>query len=336
VTLAFEPVRPLDDPAWDTAIGRFASKRVFHERAWLRFVARSQDATIRGARLVAPSGDIVGYFCAGEVQKGPLRLLGSPLQGWNTQLMGPIADQQPDAFLDGLEAYCDERGIDYVELCNPVLSRSSLERAGFTLDPDETLAVPIDDEGTMWGRLTSECRNRIRRARRGGLRVERVTDRSFIDTYHAQLRDVFARQALVPTYGPDRVAALWDELMPAGRLLALRVVHDGEVLASGLFPFDERMLFFWGGASWTRAYAAYPNELLHWHAMLFAAERAIPVYDMSGIGRFKAKFGGTAVAVQRWYRARTAMARIARPAYARYVRARQRVIGRLHRLGVSS
>jgi hypothetical protein len=195
--------------------------------------------------------------------------------------------------------------------------------------------VSIASEAEMWNRLSSVCRNRIRRGMRNGLRVEAVTDRAFIGTYYAQLCDVFARQALVPTYGIERVENLWNELMPAGKLLALRVVKGDEMLATGLFPFDDRALFFWGGASWTGAYSECPNELLHWSAMCFAAERAIPAYNMSGVGQFKAKFGGRAVAIERWYKGLSPVARIARPAYRRYIRTRQRILGGLRRLGVS-
>jgi hypothetical protein len=70
--------------------------------------------------------------------------------------------------------------------------------------------------------------------------------------------------------------------------------------------------------------------------MRFAAERAIPVYDMSGVSRFKAKFGGTATVIQRWYKALTPLARLARPGYQRYIRTRQRVLGRLRKFTVSS
>jgi hypothetical protein len=336
VTLVFAEAHPLDETDWDSRIEKFASKRLFHERAWLRFVARAQHARIRGARLLDEDGATSGYFCAGEVRIGPLRLLGSPLRGWNTPMMGPVTDEVTGAFLDALDAYCRSLGVDYVEIGNPALPRIALEEAGFTADREETLIVPLGTEAAMWAGLSSECRNRIRRGMRSGLRVERVTDRSFVDTYYAQLCEVFARQSLVPTYGSDRVEHLWDELMPAGRLLALRVVKGDDVLATGLFPFDDRMLFFWGGASWIRAYASSPNELLHWHAMLHAAERAVPIYDMSGTGRFKAKFGGAISVVERWYKPLTALARFGRPAYARYVQVRQRVLGRLRRLQVSS
>jgi GNAT acetyltransferase-like protein len=252
--MTFDELNPLDDPEWDSRIAKYPSKYVFHERAWLRFVARSQSAQIRGARLVGDDGATLGYFAAGQVRKGPFRLLGSPLQGWTTPAIGPVADKVPASFPAALETYCRQHDADYVEICNRVLPAAMMLAAGFSLDADETLLVRIGSESEMWTRLSSECRNRIRRGMRNGLQVVAASDRTFIETYYAQLCDVFARQGLVPTYGVDRVASLWDTLLPVGRLVALSVERDGEPLATGLFPFDDRALFFWGGASWTRAY----------------------------------------------------------------------------------
>ena len=333
--IALRDMDALSDPDWDARLDKLVSKSLFHERAWLRFLVRSQAARIRAAQIVDEDGETLGYFCGGEVSKGPFRLFGSPLQGWTTPIMGPVMNRAPETLAPAIAAYCRSLGVHYVEMRNPLLPAAAMMADGWTVDVGETLLVSIASEADMWRRLSPECRNRIRRGEGRGLHVEAVTDRAFVATYYAQLRDVFARQRLVPTYGPERVEALWDELMPAGRLLALRVVHGGETVAAGLFPHDDRMMFFWGGASWTRAYALYPNELLHWHAMLFAARRGIPVYDMSGAGRFKAKFGGAQTTIERWHKSLNAFAGVARPAYARYVRARQHILGRLHRARVT-
>lgn len=329
---AYEVIAPLEMPDWDGTIRGYATKYLFHESCWLRFLARSQKATIHGLKLLDGGGAVLGYFCAAAVRKGPFRLLGSPLQGWTTNFMGPLVDEiDGQSLLATLDRWCRGLGVDYFEMSNPALPASLMRAAGYELDPDVTFLVTIDEERAMWDRLKSECRNRIRRSLKNGLRVERTTDPALIHEYYAQLRDVFLRQGRVPTYGEDRVQALWDALTPAGKLLALRVLRGEKVIATGVFPHDERALYFWGGASWTSAYSLYPNELLHWNAMLFALERGIPAYNMCGGGSFKPKFGGRQVAVQRWFKASSALGRIGRTAFKHYVRARQRVLGRLKR-----
>lgn len=329
----YEEVSPLAAPdVWDAAIAPYRTKTLFHETVWLRFLERSQRARVHGLTFLDDRGQTVGYFCAAEVRKGIFRLLGSPLQGWTTNAMGPIVDDvDPGTVLAAVDRFCRGRGFDYVEMTNPGLAVADMNAGGYELDADETFLVTVDSEPAMWGRLKSECRNRIRRGLGNGLRVERATDHAIVREYYGQLRDVFARHGLVPTYGEDRVQALWETLGPAGRLLALRVRHGEDVVATGLFPYDERAIYFWGGASWTRAYSLYPNELIHWTAMRFALERGIPTYNMSGGGSFKPKFGGRLVPTERWFRALSPFARVGRIALKRYVQARQRLLGRLKR-----
>lgn len=330
---AYDAVAPLSLAGWDAAIRGYATKGLFHESAWLRFLERSQRAELHAIRLRGARGAVLGYVCAAAVRKGPFRLLGSPLQGWTTNFMGPLVDDvDGPSLLATLDRWCRALRADYIELCHPALPPALMRGAGWELDADITFLVTVDDERRMWDRLTSECRNRIRRGVKHGLRVERTTDPGFVGQYHQQLQDVFLRQGRVPTYGEARVRALWDSLMPAGRLLALRVLHGDRVVATGVFPHDERAIYFWGGASWTSAYPLCPNELLHWHAMLFALERGIPTYNMSGGGSFKPKFGGRQVAVERWFKASSPWSRLGRVAFGRYVRTRQRVLGGLRRV----
>src|SRR5436189_3057502 len=99
--------------------------------------------------------------------------------------------------------------------------------------------------------MTSACRRCIRKAKKVGVTIEEADDPEFADDYYAQLRDVFAKQSLVPTYGVDRVQALIAHLHPTGRLLLLRARGpDGASIATGIFPAMNGSMYFWGGASW--------------------------------------------------------------------------------------
>src|SRR5215510_6881264 len=327
--VGYDEISPLSLPDWDARIRLFESAFLFQEAAWLRFLEESQGVTVRGLRLRHSADAVAGYFCAAETRKGPFRLLGAPLQGWTTTFMGPIVNTlHADSFLTILEQYCGAHRVHYIELCNPILPAAAMQARGYECDPDVTFRVAIDNEDVMWQRLESKsCRHAIRRARSHGLRVEPTDDPAVVDEYYSQLQEVFQRQGLVPTYDHDRVRTLWNYLHPASRLLALQVWHHDEVIASGLFPFDDRGLYFWGGASRIRAYSLYPNELLQWHAMLFALERGIPHYYMGGGGTFKKKFGGVPVPVERWFKAFSPLARAGRIIFKQAFRTKQRLLG---------
>src|SRR5262249_33901458 len=101
-----------------------------------------------------------------------------------------------------------------------------------------------------------------------------------------------------------------------GFLIALRVRNRrGDVIATGLFPHDERAMYFWGGASSSEGYQSCANEYMQWKAMCLAANRGVSRYDMSGNGLFKKKFGGELIERRRWTKCYSSAARWSRSAY---------------------
>ena len=68
--------------------------RIFQTSAWLRFIEATQ-----GARLlrlgVYDAGQLVGCWAAGKLHKGGLRIVGSPMRGWNTPYMAAASHDLP-------------------------------------------------------------------------------------------------------------------------------------------------------------------------------------------------------------------------------------------------
>jgi len=139
------------------------------------------------------------------------------------------------------------------------------------------------------------------------------------------------RKGLAPTYPRQVPRTLMQRLKPIDRLLALCVREpNGRTLATGLFPYENGTLYFWGGASVPERELC-PNDLLHWRAMCLGAERGLQYYDMSGWGRFKKEFGGELITVQRWHKCYWRSARWARTAYELYFQQRTRLLGVMRR-----
>jgi hypothetical protein len=159
--------------------------------------------------------------------------------------------------------------------------------------------------------------------------VEIAEDAAFADDYHRQLREVFARQGLVPTYGVERVRALQRHLQPTGRLLCLRARDaDGRCIATALFPALGRTAYFWGGASETESRILRPNEALFWFAMRFWRQRGVERLDMAGRGEYKRRYGAYDVTLPHLSRSRVPGLGRLRDVARRLVRLRQTVDGR--------
>ena len=91
---------------------------------------------------------------------------------------------------------------------------------------------------------------------------------------------------------------LRQHLSEADRLFVISVKYRGEVIATALYPHDQRCVYYWDGA-YNPEYTHFsPNEMLHWTAMKLAIARGIGSFHIGGEpapSRFSRKFGGDAV-----------------------------------------
>lgn len=279
---------------------------VFQTDAWVDFVAATQAAEPVRAAVLADGGRLVGRFTGLVVRRAGLRILGSPLPGWTTSYMGFNLEAGVSRYeaLRALRPFAfGELGCVHVELMDRRLTVEEVQGSGFRHELFRGYEVDLTpSEEAVLGAFSSACRRCLRKARDVGVVVERATDGSFVDDYYSQLREVFGRQGLAPTYSRDRVAALVDRLLPDDRLLLLRARDvSGTCIATGIFPAAGDTMYFWGGASRTEQRILRPNEAVQWEAMRYWRARGVTRYDMGGAGEYKRKYGGASIAVP-WLR----------------------------------
>jgi len=312
------PVTADEIARWDTIVTGFESRSFFHRTAWLDYLKASRSLDI--SRWVIRDGaETVGYLCGGMFEMGPFRILGSPLRSWGTNTMGPLVNGNVDQrrLLRTVDALARRERLSMLEIENAMLSPSVLTEAGFEQVRDWTYLVTLSaDESVMWQSLESECRNRIRKSERAGVRVEIADDAGVVDEYYDLYDHLMHRKGRRAPFDRKMVHLLFDRLHKSDNILALRARDaSGRVIAVGLFPHDDETIYFWSGASDETAHALCPNDVLHWTAMHLAARRGLRSYNMSGYGRFKRKFGGTLVETSRWHKCYSVAARWARHGY---------------------
>lgn len=321
--------------SWNDMIRGFSTSAIFHTSYWLEFVEKTQ----KGSRVILnikEKDETIGYFVGVIIRKGPFNILGSPLTGWTTQFMGPIVndDFPQEPFLDALENYCRSIGIHQIELSAPILRPDILLKHGFSCRRDVTPIVNLSaDEQSMWKKLKSKsCRYEIRKALKKGVRVEETDNPEIVDRFYDQLIQVFRKQSLVPTYGRDRVKHLFECLKPRDMLICLEAKYKERVIGTGLFPHDDRWVYYWGGASDFTYRALSPNELIQWNLMKIAANRGIKKYDMyGGDNHFKLKFGAEVKDLYFWVKSFNPLAGFARNSYRQLFNVRQRIGGSLRK-----
>jgi hypothetical protein len=319
------------DPAWwRKAISGRSDVEVYHTPEWLEYLVASQRAEPVIA-VVRYAGREAGLFVGALVRRFGIRILGSPLGGWNTQCMGFLLSSEFDrrAAAAALVSFAfRDLGCIYLQLGDRHLGVR--EMAGGPLLANTGITRLIDlrpAETAIFGQMRPRTRTSIRQALRMGLVAEEATDPEFIDEYYAQLVEVFARQGLAPTYGPDRVRHLVDALAPTGHLLRMRVRSpDGTTLATSLSVGYGPRAVLWGVASFRNREKGPPNELLHWETLRGWRARGALTYDLGGAGAYKANYGGTEAGTVRFSRSKYPLVRHGPTVVRELVRWRQRVV----------
>jgi hypothetical protein len=181
----------------------------------------------------------------------------------------------------------------HIEVSDPHFDPQDGEALGFKTSyyiSYRTDLTKTEDE--LFQRMDSACRRCVRKAEKSGVIIEEAHDLAFADEYYEQLKDVFAKQGLVPTYDVERVRALVRNMAPSGNVLLLRARDpEGKCIASGIFPGFNQIVEFWGNASF-RAYQGFrPNEFIQWHVMRYWKNRGATIYDWGGEGTYKEKYG---------------------------------------------
>jgi hypothetical protein len=286
---------------WEKVSSAFPDRIVYQTPAWLAFLAETQ----QGEPVVAAlreGHETLGYFTGLIVRKLGLKILGSPFRGWTCPYMGfnllPSVPRR--TAVEALPEFAfKELGCIHFEVVDSYLTVEDIAGLGLSHQMNSTYEVDLTQtEEAILGNMNSYRRRDIRRAEKHGVVIQEVQDAEFADEFSNQLKDVFAKQGLVPTFGVDRVRAVLKHLLPTGMLLLLRARDpQGHCIATGLYLGAGQAAFYWGGASWRQCQNLHPNEALQWYAMKYWKRRGMKSYNLVGTMDFKARFGGRQTAV---------------------------------------
>lgn len=303
---------------WDKLIREFPNKTLFHESAWLDFVTAAYSNTSVDYFEIRRGCELLGYFCATRRRKFVFSFWEGPK---SCIYMAPLVHPQVEQLeiMQLLTDACQKERIAHLALCDSHLAPEIMEGCGFVPDHHISQICSLSDgKDSVWARMYGICRTRIRKAEKSGLTVESATDTGFIDEFYSRFTKVLAHKGKIPGYGINYVHQIFTHLGGADRLFALRVKHEGRVIAEAYYPHDERAMYFGDAAYDIESLPLCPNELLHWTAMQMAIERDIPIFFMGGDpvpSRFTRKFGGTPQPVIRYHRSFVPLLYQARQAY---------------------
>jgi len=273
----------------------FQDRTVFQTWEWVQFVGEAQRATPVLLEMT-DNGKPVGYFTGLTMKRFGVRILGSSFPGWTTPYMGfnLVPGASRAAALEAVESFAwNSLGCLHMEVSDPHFTEEDGRSLGFNVEYYASYRTDLTkSEEQLFNSMDSACRRCVRKAEKSGVVIEEASDPEFANEYYDQLKDVFSKQGLVPTYDLERVRLLVRHMASTGRVLLLRARDpEGKCIASGIFPGYNQIAEFWGNASYRSSQALRPNEAIHWYAMRYWKRRGVAVYDWGGEGSYKEKYG---------------------------------------------
>jgi len=289
-----------DKAPW-AMLDKFGDRNVFQTRQWIAFLSDSQRARPVLAEL-RDGTSTVGFFTGLIFRRMGVRILGSSFPGWTTPYIGFNLHSGVPRIeaLRALEAFAfDDLKCIHLEICDREITFEQAKSLGFLCDSYESYETDLTrSEEQLFNQMDSACRRCVRKAEKIGVRIEQANDPEFASEYFEQLKDVFAKQKLVPTYGLDRVMKLIEYLLPTGNLLLLRARDpQGNCIGTGIYPGFNKVAYFWGNASFRSSQHLRPNESLHWSAMRYWKGQGTTVFDWGGGGTYKEKYGVSPISI---------------------------------------
>jgi hypothetical protein len=301
-----------------TALDSF-SDRVFSQRPhWLAFAAAICGGEVVTEALSA-GGRTIGYLSGVKFHKFGIPIFGSPFPGWTTPYIGfnlfPGASRR-EALALAERLVFRELGCLHFEISDRFLHPEDGVALGFGMRLVHSYMSDLTGpEDQIFKQMSSPCRRAVRKAEKSGVRVEEAQPDGFAAEYYEQLKDVFAKQSLRPTYTRERVEQLIEHVHASGDLLLARALDpQGRSIATGIYVGFGPFSFFWGNASLREHQHLRPNEALHWFAMRYWKGRGMQWHDWGGGGTYKEKYGGQPSAVPSFFKSRWRALSLARSA----------------------
>jgi FemAB-related protein (PEP-CTERM system-associated) len=280
----------LEGPHWNRFV-EAAGGTVFHLWQWRTIVRRAYGHPAH--YLMAETGSRVDGVL-------PLITINSRLFGRATVSL-PFADYggmcargaaAAEALLAEAQRQGRAAGSDYLQLRQREPMPELPGSAGDKITMELTLEP---DPASIWARLPTERRNRVKKAQRAGVRG-RFTDVDALEAFYAvQLESM--RDLGSPVHSPEFFRAVAEELRPYVRVLLIERL--GEVIGAALCLFFRDTVYIPWVSSLRRHFAHNPNMVLYWTAIEEACHAGYRVLDFgrsspgTGPFEFKRQWGAT-------------------------------------------
>jgi serine/alanine adding enzyme len=302
-------VRQLEASLWKEFVDEHSQGNIFHTPEMFEVFRRAE-----GHRpelwAATKNGEVLALLPSVRItlKGGLLRFLTTRSTAYGSVLCAPTEEGQQA--LTKLLQTCNREakgGTLFTELRN--LSdlgavQSVLEDNGFDYEGHLNFLIDLERPAEeIWSSVDGNVRTNVRKARRMGVAIKKVTVLDEVPAAYAVLASVYERIA-VPLAPLSLFESAFDVLYPQGMIALFEAYVKDTCIGVAFRLLYKDVIYAWYAGSIMK-YAKYkPNDLLNWHVLEWGAQNGFKYFDFGGAGKpgedygprkFKSKFGGTVV-----------------------------------------
>jgi hypothetical protein len=312
--LSYEPAKREE---WDQFVLANPRGALGHLSSQFLLTEENADMTNRSVLMYQDSMQLVGILPLYEVKSPILRVV--PVRTL-TSTAGPLLRpnlapaehrQLLDSLIDHVKSLADELGVDRISITYPSIIGERLAIEEFGMLPlrkygfieNNMLGTFLDlrhDEKDLLATLEKNCRHKIRKAEKDGVKISPIETRE----------DWLACEALnEQTLGEHKhskrmMELVWDEFIAKGHACAFIAKHENHVLSVEVIHTFRQSAYAWIAYNARPILISGANNYLLWHAILHTKKLGISFFLMGtynfsddaktqGISDFKRSYGGT-------------------------------------------
>lgn len=274
---------------WDQFVLSRPDCNLYHHVGWKEVIEKSYDHKCFYL-MARDHSDLKGILPLVWIKS---RIFGSSLTSLPfLDSAGIVADdsQTSQSLLQEAVRLCHAHDIDYLELRQFKALEHPLETD--TRKVCLTLDLKSDSE-SMWNSLSSERRNRIKKATKSGLQVQ-FGDREMLPRFY----EIWI-QNMRALGSPPHSIRFFDNILrvfaPFSKIIMVKY-HNTNIGGALCLFFKHRFTVPWV-SSLRQYFDLYPNNILYWEAMKFAMKEGCKIFDFgrstvgSGTYAFKVRWG---------------------------------------------
>ena len=265
--------------------------------------------------FVATKGnDVLGVVVALHIRNQSLHLLDpytSRIQANGSPLIKsdyPEPEQVLSLLLEKISNY-SEKKANILEFRNSYDTNADIKiwlHQGFSYYDHLNLIKKISNQDKIWNELGENRRRQIIKATKNATEVRTAENEQQIKSFYFILKELYQKKVKKVLPPLDFFLDFFTLCQKKGKGIILLAFQEDRVIGGMVCPIQDRNIMYeWYVCGLDKEYPLnHPSVMVTWHALLYACEHGIQIFDFMGLGKpgipygvrdFKLRFGGKVV-----------------------------------------